>query len=187
MSKIAQKTMARPYAQAAFEWALEHQQLDAWSRFFTEAAELGDYSNIKKMIYYVQDKHQEELFQAIFPNATKVIHHFLIILTRYKRLELLHLMADVFDEFYHEYRQSIPVTLTSAYALTQPQVMRIKKVLKNRFQKNIDPECLVDPSILGGLTIQLKGLMLDGSALGRLKRLQHYLKGHSYADQTCGN
>ena len=63
----------------------------------------------------------------------------------------------------------------SAVPLTAEEQARLKASLKRRFGRDLDLALSVDPSILGGLTVQVGDQVIDGSLAGKLNALQDQL------------
>ncbi|MCR4402134.1 MAG: ATP synthase F1 subunit delta [Firmicutes bacterium] len=66
--------------------------------------------------------------------------------------------------------------VTSAIELTPDDVAALRKGLAERFGGRILLEQDVDPGILGGLIVQVGDTVIDGSVLGRLRRLRDELE-----------
>lgn len=81
-------------------------------------------------------------------------------------------------EFYGKqvsaYASRLVATVTVAGALSASQLDRLEKALTNSYGHSVKLNVEVDPSILGGVRVQVAGEIIDGSLLSRLNeaRLQ---------------
>jgi len=67
------------------------------------------------------------------------------------------------------------IRLVSSVKLNTDIINRIKKSLEDRFNKNIVVEEVVDPSILGGIIVQVDDLIIDASLKNDLMKLREKL------------
>ena len=69
------------------------------------------------------------------------------------------------------------VTAVSAVALDESARSRLQEKLQRVTGKTITLTEKVDPSVLGGLRLDLGGTRLDGTVQGRLERLRNEISG----------
>ncbi|MCX7680325.1 MAG: F0F1 ATP synthase subunit delta, partial [Spirochaetes bacterium] len=67
------------------------------------------------------------------------------------------------------------ITLISSIKLDKDIINRIKKSLEDRFNKNIIVEEVIDPTILGGIIVQVDDLIIDASLKNDLLNLREKL------------
>jgi F-type H+-transporting ATPase subunit delta len=68
-------------------------------------------------------------------------------------------------------------TVASAVALTPAQNDALVSALKTAFGSNVAVEVKVDPSLLGGLVVQVGSRMVDSSLKTKLQHLKLAMKG----------
>ncbi|UUT36693.1 ATP synthase F1 subunit delta [Microbacterium elymi] len=68
-------------------------------------------------------------------------------------------------------------TVTSAVALNQAQTERIAAMLKARYDTEIAVNTVVDPTLVGGLRVQIADDVIDASVSSRLADLRQRLAG----------
>lgn len=66
--------------------------------------------------------------------------------------------------------------VTSAVPLTQKQLASLQQRLEQTSKKKVVLNTKVQPSVLGGLRIELEGKLIDGTVAGRLTGMQRKLK-----------
>ncbi len=89
-----------------------------------------------------------------------------------------------FDECVKEFeklcewsRKCVTATVTSALPLDDNQKDRLVKALQKRTGKSVLLQTTVDPSVLGGLVVEIDGQRLDGSIKHNLKQVKEVITG----------
>ena len=89
----------------------------------------------------------------------------------------------LFSECVEEYRallnakQSVVTAkVTSAVPLTDGELEALKKKLEKISRNTVLPVCSVDPTLLGGIVIELDGKVIDGSLRRRLQRVKEVME-----------
>jgi F-type H+-transporting ATPase subunit delta len=98
--------------------------------------------------------------------------NFIDVLGDNDRLSLLPEIARLFRELREEAEKRLSVRVVSAIALEEDQSDRMKQALASRFDREITMVNEIDGSVLGGAVIYAGDQVIDGSLLGRLKKLQ---------------
>ncbi|MDP7593510.1 MAG: F0F1 ATP synthase subunit delta [Litorilituus sp.] len=166
-------TVARPYAKAAFDFALEAKAVDAWLAQLTFAAEVAKDETI---IGYLTGGASAEQAQTIFMNVCgeqidEKGQNFIKILAENERLLVLPQVLEGFTALKAEYDQEITVDVTSAVKLKVAQTKTLSAALEKRLARKVKLNCIVDASIVSGLIIQAGDMVIDGSVQGKLSRL----------------
>ena len=65
--------------------------------------------------------------------------------------------------------------VVSAVPLEEDQSARLRDALSKRFESEIELENEIDPGVLGGAVIYAGDQVIDGSLLGRLRKLEQSL------------
>ncbi|WP_405373505.1 MULTISPECIES: F0F1 ATP synthase subunit delta [unclassified Microbacterium] len=76
-----------------------------------------------------------------------------------------------------EERGRIVATVSSATALTGDQQSRLQRTLAERYGKDVSLNLVVDPSVVGGLRIEIGDDVIDATVSSRLSDLRHRLAG----------
>ena len=85
--------------------------------------------------------------------------------------------AGILPERYNQDQNILEVTAVSAVALDESARSRLQEKLQRVTGKTITLTEKVDPSVLGGLRLDLGGTRLDGTVQGRLERLRNEISG----------
>ncbi|CAK4070224.1 MULTISPECIES: F0F1 ATP synthase subunit delta [Vibrio] len=171
-------TIARPYAKAAFDFAVEKDQLDQWGQMLSFAAEVANNEQIHELLTSSMSADKlAEVFVAVCGEQVDEFGQNLIkVMAENGRLQAL---PDVCAEFLllkQEHEKEITVEVTSATELSDQQKADISSKLETRLERKVQLNCSVDEALLGGVIIRAGDLVIDNSARGRLSRLSDALQ-----------
>jgi len=166
-------TVARPYAKAAFDFALEANAIDSWLAQLTFAAEVSKDATIYD---YISGGASIEQAITLFLNVCgeqvdSKGQNFLKIMAENKRLLALPQVLTQFCELKAEYEKTIAVDVTSAVELNTAQETSLSAALEKRLARKVKLNCKVDATIISGLIIEAGDMVIDGSIAGKLNRL----------------
>src|SRR5690606_27760830 len=104
--------------------------------------------------------------------ADEELRRFIGLLAENQRLALLPEIAGLFEQLRAEAEQIVKARVTAATELPPAQRGAIRAGLKRRFNRGVEIETAVDPSLIGGAVIDAGDVVIDGSLKGKLERLQ---------------
>lgn len=171
---IENHTIARPYAKAAFQYAVKHQALDAWSLLLNTAAYICNDRQVAQLIANPQatlEQIQQLLIELCHPLLDEHQRNFLVWLTQQRRLLVLSEIAQLYDAMRAEHERKAEVKVRSFLPLSAEQQQKIISALKQRLAREITLVCETDPTLLGGAVIRAGDFVIDGSVRGKLQRL----------------
>lgn len=168
------RTLARPYAKAAFQAASETSSVQLWADQLTL---LGSISS--------QTKVNDAISSSTIDAATQVstltdlagddlsvaMNNFLHVLASNKRLLLLPSIAELFNELKADLERSVEVKISTAFALDSAVETKLAEALKDKLQRDIRVHTDVDKSLLGGVVVRAGDIVIDGSIKGRIAKL----------------
>jgi F-type H+-transporting ATPase subunit delta len=166
-------TVARPYAKAAFDFAVEAKAMDSWLAQLAFAAEVAQDETI---IGYISGGASVEQAQTLFLNVCgeqvdSKGQNFLKVMAKNERLLVLPQVLEQFIELKAEFDQEVTVDVTSAVEVTAEQKTTLSAALEKRLARKVKLNCFVDVSIVSGLVIKAGDMVIDGSVKGKLNRL----------------
>lgn len=167
-------TLARPYALAAFECALENKAIADWEGMLTAAADVARNKSVAQLLMdpLLTSKQLIALFSEVLTSVLdQEKKNFIALLAEKKRLPLLPEILELFKSFRAEREKIINVKLTTAIAIDKAMENKMAAALVKRLQQQILLECEVDPALVGGAIISAGDIVIDGSVQGQLKRL----------------
>lgn len=166
-------TVARPYAKAAFDFAIEAKAVDQWLEMLAFAAQV---SQDETMTSYLSGGASIEQAQDLFLKVCEDQldsngQNFIKVMAENGRLLVLPQVVTQFGELKAEYEQTIDVDVTSAVKLKVAQQKAISAALEKRLARKVKLNCSVDAKIVSGLIIKAGDMVIDGSVQGKLNRL----------------
>ncbi|CAE6922437.1 F0F1 ATP synthase subunit delta [Vibrio alginolyticus] len=171
-------TIARPYAKAAFDFAVDKGQLDQWGQMLSFAAEVAKNEQMRELLTssFSAEK-MAEVFVAVCGEQVDAHgQNLLKVMAENGRLTAL---PDVCEQFFilkKEHEKEIDVEVISASELSDEQLANIGGKLEARLERKVKLNCSVDETLLGGVIIRAGDLVIDNSARGRLNRLSDALQ-----------
>lgn len=167
-------TLARPYARAAFEYALEQNALETWSQALASAAAVSGDQRVASILAspaQTGDQLAEMLLSLCGDDFSGEQKNFIRVLSANKRLLLLPEISQIFDKLKSEQEKTVDVTVISAFAMEDNTRQSLSQVLSKKLAREVNVETEVDASLLGGVLIRAGDTVIDGSVRGRLNKL----------------
>jgi F-type H+-transporting ATPase subunit delta len=166
-------SVARPYAKAAFDFAVEANVVDNWLEMLVFASEV---SQNETMASYLSGGSSIEQATDLFlkvcdEQLDSKAQNLIKVLAENERLLVLPQVATQFGELKAEYEKVITVDVTSAIELAAEQQNTLSAALEKRLARKVKLNCIVDAKILSGLVIKAGDMVIDGSFEGKLNRL----------------
>ncbi|NLS14335.1 F0F1 ATP synthase subunit delta [Vibrio sp. SM6] len=171
-------TIARPYAKAAFDFAVEKNQLDSWSQMLAFAAEVAKNTQVHELLTSsLTPAKMADLFVTVC--GEQVDEHGQNLIKVMAENGRLLALPDVYKQYLllkQEHEKEIDVDVVSASELSDEQLAEISRKLELRLERKVKLNCSVDETLLGGVIIRAGDLVIDNSARGRLNRLSDALQ-----------
>ena len=167
-------TVARPYAKAAFEYALAAGDLAGWSAQLSTAAAVARQGVIKKVLAspaMTTDQQAQTFIDVCGDALNDKGQNFIRVLAKNKRLTLLPQIAVIFEAHKAAQEKSVDVELSTAFELDASAQQSLVQALSGKLQREVKVTAVVDKELLGGVLIRAGDLVIDGSVRGRLAKL----------------
>lgn len=171
-------TIARPYAQAAFEEAQKKPDLKGWSENLRLLAEAVSHPEIHAIVTSprVAKTQLDKLMGDLLGGEAKLEQrNFVRVLVENQRLLVLPEIAAIFESLRAEAEKTVNVVVDSAFELSPAQQQKIIGSLKTRLGREVKLVCKVDKELLGGIVIRAGDKVIDGSARTRLGEMANAL------------
>jgi F-type H+-transporting ATPase subunit delta len=177
-----QASLAGRYATALFELARDEKQLEAVGASLATLRQTLRESEEFRELTSSPLISREQATGAVAATAEAmrldpITANFLGVLARNRRLGQLGNVIRAFNMLSARHRGETTAEVTSAHPLTDDQVAALKANLKTRLGRDVAVDLNVDPTILGGLVVQVGSQMIDGSIRTKLNTLAHAMKG----------
>jgi F-type H+-transporting ATPase subunit delta len=171
-------TVARPYAKAAFDFAVENSLVDAnainrWLDMLVFAAQVSTNETMKDILSGgVGVEQAQELFLNVCGEQLDEQGQNLIkVMAENKRLLVLPQVVSEFTALKAELDKEVSVDITSAVALSAEQLTTLGAALEKRLARKVKLNCNIDINVVSGLVIKADDMVIDASVRGKLNRL----------------
>lgn len=171
-------TVARPYAKAAFDFAVEQKAIAKWQEMLAFASEVAVNESIQNMLSgaFAASKLSQLFIDVCGEQLDDHGQNLIKILAENKRLPALPAIFDMFNVLKADYDKEVEVDVTSATELSQPQQVSLIASLEKRLARKVKLHCSVDPSLIAGMVIKAGDTVIDGSIKSKLSRLSDALQ-----------
>ena len=165
-------TLARPYARAVFSLAREQGRLPQWSTLLAFAARAVSEPSVQAVLSNPR-LNAQSLVEVMVPpgEVDPLFTQFLSVLAENRRLVLLPDIACLFDAQRAEDEHVVKATITSATALDDTELAKLRDALRKRFGREVEVSTAIDASLIGGAVIDAGDVVIDGSLRTKLARL----------------
>ena len=167
-------TVARPYAQAAFLFANEHNNLKDWSEMLSLLAAIADDAAMHELVNspHLTETQLADLFiQVAGENLNDKGANLVRVLAANGRLLLLPEIAALFEIERRAAEGTVQAELVTAFPASESQQAEVIASLRKRLGREVELSCSTDAELLGGAIIRAGDLVIDGSVRGKLQRL----------------
>jgi F-type H+-transporting ATPase subunit delta len=171
-------TIARPYAEAAFDYAVENKNIAQWQEMLVFAAEVSKNETVKSLLTgSMAAEKLAEIFNGVCGEQLDLQGQNLVnILAENRRLQAFPEISVMFNQLKADYDKEIDVDITSAVKLNKKQQTDIGKSLEKRLARKVKLNCSVDPELIAGVLIKAGDTVIDGSLRSKLNRLSDALQ-----------
>ena len=178
---MSNSAAAKRYAIALFDLAKEKNELPAVENDLRELNLVWNGNKDVKALFTspkLSIEKKKVLIREIFSNANPIVINTLLVLIDKKRLNEV---SNIISEFMTLYADAQGVASAKVYStreLTEAERENISSVFaKNVGKQSLRIQNIVDPSIIGGLRVQIGNRIYDSSLSTKLDRLKRNLIG----------
>ncbi|WP_425619670.1 F0F1 ATP synthase subunit delta [Buchnera aphidicola] len=170
-------TIARPYAKAIFEIAIQKNNITEWKNILIF---INQIASIKKVKSFLSGGLSSKDLSLIFIKISHDIinedaKNLIQLLAENQRLNILNNILKQFLKLETDYQNILIVTLITAFALQEKNIIEIQKILENVFLKKIKLLLKINPEIIGGIIVYIDDTVFDFSIQNSLKQLSEKL------------
>ena len=171
-------TIARPYAKAAFDLAIEQDAVDSWAEMLTFAALVSENETMQPLLAgSLASTKLAALFISVCGEQVNVQGQNLIkVMAENGRLKVLPAVSQLFTEYRNEWAKEVEADVVSATELSSEQQQQISISLEKRLARKVKLNCSTDAALIAGVIIKTGDLVIDGSVRGKLSRLSDKLQ-----------
>jgi len=176
--------LAKRYAQALFDLAVEYKILEEVAKDMELVGTTLKKERVLKRVMAnpVLDAYKKiRILDKLFgKRVNKLTLRFLQLITKKGREEYIIFICEAFDEIYKDYKNIMPVVLTTAYQAEKKIKDRILKKLAGVTKKELQVKEVVDESLIGGFKLDFEDYQYDNSIKMQLKRLHKIFEENPY-------
>jgi F-type H+-transporting ATPase subunit delta len=168
MAELA--TIARPYAEAAFEVADREGKLAAWADALARIATVAADPEILRLVNDPLVR-PDTLYGVIAGAAGELpvaLQNFLRVLIENGRVAAAPEVRRHFDALKNEREGVVDAGIESAFPLDAAQTAELVTGLEARFKRKVRPHVSVDKELIGGIRVAVGDEVIDGSVRGQL-------------------
>lgn len=173
-------TIARPYAEAAFKIAVEQNALPAWTDVLQR---LTAVLQRPEAVALIGDPglSATQISGVIADSAGQMSaeqRSFVGVLAGNERLSVLPEIAELFGKLRNEHEKVLDAQVSTAYPLTDAQTADLRATLESKYGRKVDVTVVLDPDLIGGVSIRIGDEVMDASVRGKLAQLAAALVTH---------
>lgn len=176
---MSQGSLANRYAKALFEVADEKKLLDEVEKDLRLIVDTVEKSQeLQSFLEHpqVDDKAKVEVLEKLFrAQVSDIVFNFVRMILERGRFSLLKLMFNGYMTLANEARGIADATVVSAAPLGVTRLSQIAAEFGGKLGKSLRVNNVVDPSMIGGITIRVGDRIYDGSIKGKLSRFKKTL------------
>ena len=171
-------TVARPYAKAAFDVAVEHKALDKWLEMLAFSTEVVKNETVQSLLQgSLGTQKMGELFVQLCGDQLNEHGQNLIkVMAENGRLSALPAVLAEFVALKSELDKQLDASVCSASPLSDADITKIQASLEKRYGRTVKLNCSVDPSLMAGLVIKAGDEIIDATVRSKLNRLAEALQ-----------
>ncbi len=178
---MSQSPAAKRYAEALFQLAQKNNTVDAVS---TDMAEIKKVLEGNKELMVLLDspkittEQKRQMFDTLFAGAQTIVLNALKVVLDKGRIHELPAIVDAFMTLSYDASGAAEAVVYSTTTLSEDELTRISTT----FAKKVGKEKLhitnkIDPSLLGGVKVQVGNLIYDSTVATKLESLRRTLIG----------
>ncbi len=176
-------TIARPYAEAAYQQACNEEQVEAWATAVELLSVIVQESAVAERLDHphVSSEQMSDLVIGIGAEVDGDIFegtrgNFVKVLLESNRLGYAPEIFELFHALKAEAENTLDVEVISAYPLDGAAEQSIADAVKEKMGKEIQMTTQVDESLIGGVVVRAGDQVIDLSLRGKVGQLTNLLQ-----------
>ena len=172
-------TIARPYAEAAFDYARGANAMPEWAQMLRFVEGLVLDARMSEALGSPRLNGEEKaalLLSIAGERLTPEMRNFVTVLVEADRVTLLPEIRQLFDALKDEAEGIAKATIETPIELSADQLAGLTAALERRFGKRVEATVTLNPSLIGGVRITVGDTVIDGSVQAKLDTMAHALR-----------
>lgn len=171
-------TIARPYAEAVFQRAVETDKLEQWSDMLGLLGAAVANPILAEALANPELSREQKadlMLEIGGGRLTDEGRNLVKLLAENGRLGVLPEIAEAYERSRSEHEGTVDVMVTTAFPLKPAQEQALAGALKTKLGREIRITSQEDPELIGGFRLTAGDMVIDGSIAAQLERLAHEL------------
>lgn len=164
-------TIARPYAEAAFEIAREKNALPAWSGMLDLVAAVASDAKMGEALASPKlgDAEKASLFLSVCGDRLDAdARSFVRVLIESDRIGLAREIREIYQKRRNDAEGVSRAVIESALPVADADLAGLRTALERRFGRRVEATVRVNPELIGGARITVGDTVIDDSVAGKL-------------------
>lgn len=164
-------TIARPYADAAFQLAQAGNALGAWALALDRMAGVADDPQMRECFSnprLTAGQLKQLFLDVVGGNLTVDQQNFVQVLVDNERMAVLPEIRDLYVQQKNSAEGSREAQVESAFPMDNVALSQLVTDLEHRFKCKIQASVSIDPELIGGVRIAVGDQVIDASVRGKL-------------------
>jgi F-type H+-transporting ATPase subunit delta len=173
-------TVEHVWAESLFELAVEENALDTVNTEFAGVVNILDknpeYCNMLSSPTLSKSEKTEAVTKVFGGKVTKTLENFLCLLAVRGRIRYLDKIAEEWKYRFYSAKNIAEAVVTAAVPLTESQKTALSKKLSSKYGKEIILKEVIDPSVIGGISVRVGDELTDGTIKTKFENIQNQIK-----------
>ena len=168
---------ARRYAQAIFQIAKAHNNLDEWAKELKKIAEVANDQDIIDIIDNprVSFDQKAALIKQVLGETNELVLNLCYLLIAKGKFKNVGQISEEYEALLDEYKGIKHALVTTAMPVSEAEKGKITAQLEKMTGKKVSVKLQVNPAILGGIVTRIEDTQIDGSIRNKLELLKRDL------------
>jgi len=167
-------TVARPYARAVYQQAIETSSVDGWNDALAVMASIINDAEMSSLLDNPKNSNEQQaelMLKVIGDKLDAQQQNLIKLMAENGRLKALPEVAVQFEVYRAEAEGKVDAEVRSAFPLSSEQEESITKTLKAKLGREVTITTTIDESLIGGVIIKAGDTIIDGSMKSQLDSL----------------
>lgn len=167
------------YAESLFDLALEENKVDKYLQDMKLVDEI--WRSDRKIVQFFShvlienDVKYQLLEKAFGQNIDKYVLNFLKLLVQSRRIRYIDDIVKCYIRLSNEHLGIEEGVIYTPYEISDQQVKDIEKAISQKENKKVTLQVRIDPSLVGGIKVQIKNRVYDGTIKNKVEMLKKEL------------
>ncbi len=171
-------TIARPYAEAAFDVAVEDNKVDQWQSMLVAMSEACSNEFFKDHLKLAPNSAvaADSLISLLKDFVDENGENFIRIIGENNRFEVIPEILEEFINLRQKHDKRVTAQLFSARAFSDSEIKNLKDKLAKKYDCVVTLEQVIDKSLIGGAVLKVGDKVIDASVKTSLQNLSSTLR-----------